>query len=95
MPRCWTGFSHPDPPGGASVALETDATWPIPSLPVTVGGAGRCRIVVTDRIVPVDDNTGVLLHAARFAPLPGDVHRLAATNPVFLVWGTVSRGASS
>jgi precorrin-6Y C5,15-methyltransferase (decarboxylating) len=31
---------------------------------------------------------GALVQAARLAPLPGDVHRLAATNPVFLVWGT-------
>ena len=45
---------------GEPVALETDATWPIPSFPVTVGGAGQYRIVVTDRIVPVDENTVVL-----------------------------------
>ncbi|WP_055491595.1 bifunctional cobalt-precorrin-7 (C(5))-methyltransferase/cobalt-precorrin-6B (C(15))-methyltransferase [Streptomyces sp. TP-A0356] len=31
---------------------------------------------------------GVLLQASRLAPLPGDVTRLAATNPVFLLWGT-------
>jgi precorrin-6Y C5,15-methyltransferase (decarboxylating) len=31
---------------------------------------------------------GALVQAARFAPLPGDVHRLAATNPVFLLWAT-------
>lgn len=37
---------------------------------------------------------GVLVQAARLAPLPGDVHRLAATNPVFLVWGTVGAGAT-
>jgi precorrin-6Y C5,15-methyltransferase (decarboxylating) len=30
---------------------------------------------------------GVLLHASRLAPLPGDVTRLAAANPVFLLWG--------
>ncbi|WP_330176433.1 precorrin-6y C5,15-methyltransferase (decarboxylating) subunit CbiE [Streptomyces sp. NBC_01498] len=30
---------------------------------------------------------GVLLHASRLAPLPGDVTRLAGTNPVFLLWG--------
>jgi cobalt-precorrin 5A hydrolase/precorrin-3B C17-methyltransferase len=42
------------------VALETDMTWPIPSLPVTVGGAGQHRIVVSDRIVPVDEHTVVL-----------------------------------
>jgi cobalt-precorrin 5A hydrolase / precorrin-3B C17-methyltransferase len=45
---------------GQPVAFETDVTWPIPPLPVTVGGAGQHRIVVTDRIVPVDENTVVL-----------------------------------
>ena len=34
---------------------------------------------------------GALVQAARLAPLPGDVHRLAATNPVFLLWGTSGR----
>jgi precorrin-6Y C5,15-methyltransferase (decarboxylating) len=37
---------------------------------------------------------GALVQAARLAPLPGDVHRLAATNPVFLVWGTARAGAT-
>jgi precorrin-6B C5,15-methyltransferase / cobalt-precorrin-6B C5,C15-methyltransferase len=32
---------------------------------------------------------GALVQAARFAPLPSDVHRLAAINPVFLVWGAL------
>jgi precorrin-6Y C5,15-methyltransferase (decarboxylating) len=32
---------------------------------------------------------GALVQAARFAPLPSGVHRLAAANPVFLVWGTL------
>ncbi|MFJ5274081.1 precorrin-6y C5,15-methyltransferase (decarboxylating) subunit CbiE [Streptomyces sp. NPDC088358] len=30
---------------------------------------------------------GVLLQSSRLAPLPGNVTRLAATNPVFLLWG--------
>jgi precorrin-6Y C5,15-methyltransferase (decarboxylating) len=30
---------------------------------------------------------GVQLQSSRLAPLPGDVTRLAATNPVFLLWG--------
>ncbi|MPY62763.1 precorrin-6y C5,15-methyltransferase (decarboxylating) subunit CbiE [Streptomyces spongiae] len=30
---------------------------------------------------------GVLLQSSRLTPLPGDVTRLAATNPVFLLWG--------
>ncbi|MFD9393599.1 precorrin-6y C5,15-methyltransferase (decarboxylating) subunit CbiE [Streptomyces sp. NPDC060000] len=34
------------------------------------------------------DADGVLLQSSRLAPLPGDVTRLAATNPVFLLWGT-------
>jgi len=42
------------------VALEMDATWPLPPLPATVGGAGAYRIVVTDRLVPTDDRTVVL-----------------------------------
>ncbi|WP_409472882.1 precorrin-6y C5,15-methyltransferase (decarboxylating) subunit CbiE [Streptomyces sp. HC307] len=37
---------------------------------------------------------GVLLQSSRLAPLPGDVTRLAATNPVFLLWG-VRRPACS
>ncbi|MGW1893133.1 precorrin-6y C5,15-methyltransferase (decarboxylating) subunit CbiE [Streptomyces sp. NPDC002004] len=31
---------------------------------------------------------GVLLQSSRLAPLPGEVSRLAAANPVFLLWGT-------
>ncbi|MEV5433030.1 precorrin-6y C5,15-methyltransferase (decarboxylating) subunit CbiE [Streptomyces sp. NPDC052701] len=34
---------------------------------------------------------GVLVQASRLAPLPGDVTRLAATNPVFLLWGVRPR----
>ncbi|HEV3066917.1 MAG TPA: precorrin-3B C(17)-methyltransferase [Streptosporangiaceae bacterium] len=45
---------------GEPVGFEADATWPLPALPVTLGGAGPCRIVVTDRIMPVDDNTVLL-----------------------------------
>jgi cobalt-precorrin 5A hydrolase/precorrin-3B C17-methyltransferase len=45
---------------GEQVGFEADATWPLPALPVAIGGAGLRRIVVTDRIVPVDENTAVL-----------------------------------
>ncbi|OYP18348.1 bifunctional cobalt-precorrin-7 (C(5))-methyltransferase/cobalt-precorrin-6B (C(15))-methyltransferase [Streptomyces sp. FBKL.4005] len=37
---------------------------------------------------------GVLLQASRLAPLPGDVNRLAATNPVFLLWGVRTPASS-
>ncbi|MET9447716.1 precorrin-6y C5,15-methyltransferase (decarboxylating) subunit CbiE [Streptomyces cinerochromogenes] len=42
------------------------------------------RAALTDAGFTCD---GVLLQASRLAPLPGDVTRLAATNPVFLLWG--------
>ena len=38
---------------------------------------------------------GVLLQSSRLAPLPGDVTRLAATNPVFLLWGTRIPGGTA
>lgn len=38
---------------------------------------------------------GVLLQSSRLAPLPGDVTRLAAGNPVFLLWGTRPSTAGS
>ncbi|MET7455644.1 precorrin-6y C5,15-methyltransferase (decarboxylating) subunit CbiE [Streptomyces sp. NPDC005574] len=37
---------------------------------------------------------GVLLQSSRLAPLPGDVTRLAATNPVFLLWGVRPRAGT-
>ncbi|MGW3036818.1 precorrin-6y C5,15-methyltransferase (decarboxylating) subunit CbiE [Streptomyces sp. NPDC001178] len=39
------------------------------------------------------DCDGVLLQSSRLAPLPGDVTRLAATNPVFLLWGATTPGS--
>jgi precorrin-6Y C5,15-methyltransferase (decarboxylating) len=45
--------------------------------------AGQARAALASAGYTVD---GVLLQAARFAPLPGGVHRLASTNPVFLLW---------
>jgi len=54
--------------------------------------AGAAHAALTQAGYAVD---GALLQASRFAPLPGDVHRLAATNPVFVVWGTADRGAAS
>ena len=45
---------------GEPVGFESDETWPLPPLPVTIGAPGQCRIVVTDRIVPIDDVTVVL-----------------------------------
>ncbi|MEE1930603.1 precorrin-6y C5,15-methyltransferase (decarboxylating) subunit CbiE [Streptomyces sp. TRM 70351] len=75
-------------------------------LPAVVGAcAARARrtVVVTlaalDRVPAVRAALagaglapeGVQLQSARLAPLPGDVTRLAAVNPVFVLWGSRTR----
>ncbi|MFI5795635.1 precorrin-6y C5,15-methyltransferase (decarboxylating) subunit CbiE [Streptomyces sp. NPDC051677] len=50
------------------------------------------RTALTDAGFDVD---GVLLQSSRLAPLPGDVTRLAATNPVFLLWGARTPASST
>ena len=73
--------------GGASAVAAVAARRParIVVALAAVERAGAAHAALTQAGYAVD---GVLLQAARFAPLPGDVHRLAATNPVFLVWAT-------
>lgn len=69
-----------------------------PAVVDAVAGRQPARIVVSlaaiERAGPVRTAlaragygvNGTLLQSARFSPLPGDVHRLAAQNPVFLLW---------
>jgi cobalt-precorrin 5A hydrolase / cobalt-factor III methyltransferase / precorrin-3B C17-methyltransferase len=45
---------------GEPVRLEADTTWPLPSLPATVGDVGTHRIVITDQIVSPGQRTVVL-----------------------------------
>ncbi|MCH6159596.1 precorrin-6y C5,15-methyltransferase (decarboxylating) subunit CbiE [Streptomyces sp. M600PL45_2] len=59
-----------------SVVVTLAALDRVPEVRAALSGAG----LVTD---------GVLLNSSRLSPLPGDVMRLAATNPVFVLWGTV------
>ncbi len=49
------------------------------------------RAALTDAGFTCD---GVLVQSSRLAPLPGDVSRLAATNPVFLLWGVRTPASS-
>ncbi|MFJ1613205.1 precorrin-6y C5,15-methyltransferase (decarboxylating) subunit CbiE [Streptomyces sp. NPDC088251] len=58
-----------------SVVVALAALDRVPEVRAALAGAG---------LVP----EGVLLQSSRLAPLPGEVTRLAATNPVFLLWGT-------
>ncbi|HEX6470775.1 MAG TPA: precorrin-6y C5,15-methyltransferase (decarboxylating) subunit CbiE [Streptosporangiaceae bacterium] len=60
-------------------------------------------LAAVDRVLPCRDALAaagcavdaVQLQANRLAPLPGDAHRLAATNPVFVVWGTKPVGGGA
>ncbi|MFE7353933.1 precorrin-6y C5,15-methyltransferase (decarboxylating) subunit CbiE [Streptomyces sp. NPDC057543] len=58
-----------------SVVVALAALDRVPEVRAALAGAG---------LVP----EGVLLQSSRLRPLPGEVTRLAAANPVFLLWGT-------
>ncbi|MCM2577534.1 precorrin-6y C5,15-methyltransferase (decarboxylating) subunit CbiE [Streptomyces meridianus] len=69
---------------------------------ITAACAGRARRSVVVALASLDRvpaaraaleeaglaTDGALLQSSRLAPLPGGVSRLAAANPVFLLWGT-------
>ncbi|MFE4547113.1 precorrin-6y C5,15-methyltransferase (decarboxylating) subunit CbiE [Streptomyces sp. NPDC056785] len=71
----------------------------LPAIVTACAGRARRAVVVAmaalDRVPAARDALdaagfacdGVLLQSSRLAPLPGNVTRLAATNPVFLLWG--------
>jgi precorrin-6Y C5,15-methyltransferase (decarboxylating) len=65
-----------------SVVVTLAALDRVPTIRAVLAGAG----LVAD---------GVLLQSSRLAPLPGAVTRLAATNPVFVLWGTRPAGTPS
>jgi precorrin-6Y C5,15-methyltransferase (decarboxylating) len=72
--------------GGGAPAVEAVAALRPARIVVALAAverAGAAHAALARAGYTVD---GALLQAARFAPLPGDVHRLAATNPVFLIW---------
>ncbi|MFD7711146.1 precorrin-6y C5,15-methyltransferase (decarboxylating) subunit CbiE [Streptomyces sp. NPDC059786] len=57
-----------------TVVVALAALDRVPAVRAALSGAGL-------------DCDGVLLQSSRLAPLPGEVTRLAAANPVFLLWG--------
>ena len=97
-PQALDGLPAPDAVfvggGGPAVAEAVAARRParIVVALAAIERAGAVHSALTNAGYAVD---GALLQASRFAPLPGDVHRLAATNPVFVLWGTAGRGAPS
>ncbi|MFI6859062.1 precorrin-6y C5,15-methyltransferase (decarboxylating) subunit CbiE [Streptomyces sp. NPDC050421] len=79
----------------------------LPAIVTACARRARRAVVVAvaalDRVGPVRSALaaggfvpeGVLLQSSRLAPLPGDVTRLAAANPVFLLWGVRSAAGAS
>jgi precorrin-6Y C5,15-methyltransferase (decarboxylating) len=90
-PAALRGLPDPDAVfvgGGGPAAIEAAAARRPARIVVALAAverAGPARAALAAAGYGVD---GALLQTARFAPLPGDVHRLAATNPVFLLWAT-------
>jgi precorrin-6Y C5,15-methyltransferase (decarboxylating) len=97
-PHALDGLPSPDAVfagGGGQAVIEAVAGRRPARIVVALAAVERAGAALATLAAAGYAADGVLLHAARFAPLPGDVHRLAATNPVFLVWGTAGRGAPS
>jgi precorrin-6Y C5,15-methyltransferase (decarboxylating) len=90
-PTALAGLPEPDSVfigGGGTEVIESVAARRPPRIVVALAAierAGQARAALAKADYAVD---GALLQAARFAPLPGDVHRLASINPVFLLWAT-------
>jgi precorrin-6Y C5,15-methyltransferase (decarboxylating) len=88
-PEALSGLPDPDAVfvggGGTAVIEAVAARRParIVAALAAVERAGPAHAALTAAGYAAD---GALVQAARLAPLPGDVHRLAATNPVFLLW---------
>jgi precorrin-6B C5,15-methyltransferase / cobalt-precorrin-6B C5,C15-methyltransferase len=88
-PDALAGLPAPDAVfvGGGGPAVVTAAADARPARIVAalaaIERAGQAHAVLTAAGYPV---MGALIQAARLAPLPGDAHRLAGTNPVFLLW---------
>jgi precorrin-6Y C5,15-methyltransferase (decarboxylating) len=79
--------------GGPAVIEAVTARRPV-RIVVALAAVERAGPAMTALAAAGYATGGALVQAARFAPLPGDVHRLAATNPVFLVWGTAAPGTT-
>jgi precorrin-6B C5,15-methyltransferase / cobalt-precorrin-6B C5,C15-methyltransferase len=80
--------------GGGPNVIEAVAARRPARIVVALAAVERAGPAIAVLVAAGYATEGALVQAARFAPLPGDVHRLAATNPVFLVWGTAAPGTT-
>jgi precorrin-6Y C5,15-methyltransferase (decarboxylating) len=97
-PHALAGLPDPDAVfvgGGGPEVVAAVATRHPARIVVTLAAVERTGQAITALDAAGYAADGALVQAARLAPLPGGVHRLAATNPVFLVWTTPGRGATA
>lgn len=90
-PEALAGLPDPDAVfvgGGGIAVIEAVAARRPPRVVVALAAVERTGPAHAALAAAGYAAAGALVQAARLAPLPGDVHRLAATNPVFLLWAT-------
>ncbi|WP_119727593.1 precorrin-6y C5,15-methyltransferase (decarboxylating) subunit CbiE [Thermomonospora amylolytica] len=73
--------------GGGPEVVRACAARALRSVVVALASVERVRPTLDALTAEGLTAQAVQLQASRLSPLPGDVHRLAATNPVFVVWG--------
>jgi precorrin-6Y C5,15-methyltransferase (decarboxylating) len=73
--------------GGGPEVVAAGAARALRSVVVTLAAVERVRPSLDALAAAGFTAEAVQLQASRLSPLPGDVHRLAAGNPVFVVWG--------
>jgi precorrin-6Y C5,15-methyltransferase (decarboxylating) len=74
--------------GGGPEVVRACAARALRVVVVALAAMERVRPAVDALAAAGFTAEAVQLQANRLSPLPGDVHRLAAGNPVFVVWGT-------
>jgi precorrin-6B C5,15-methyltransferase / cobalt-precorrin-6B C5,C15-methyltransferase len=91
-PQVLAGLPDPDAVfvgGGAPEQVEAVAARRPARIVVALAAVERAGLATAALDAAGYATDGALIQAARFAPLPSGVHRLAAINPVFLVWGVL------
>ncbi|TNY36803.1 precorrin-6y C5,15-methyltransferase (decarboxylating) subunit CbiE [Thermomonospora catenispora] len=73
--------------GGGPEVVRACAARALRSVVVALASVERVRPALDALTAAGFTARAVQLQASRLSPLPGDVHRLAAVNPVFVVWG--------
>jgi precorrin-6B C5,15-methyltransferase / cobalt-precorrin-6B C5,C15-methyltransferase len=73
--------------GGGADAIAACAESSARTVVVALAAIERVAETIQQLAKNDRDVDGLLIQVSRLAALPGDTHRFAATNPVFLLWG--------